>query len=205
MSDKTDKRMAGHYEVVQGIRIGNRGVVLGVDEKAELPYFCAFCEVNGIFESCQEGVAGDGYVEMAELFADRVKEQCGKAREEQEAVTVPRVKITTDMCKPMSQCGGIAGKVMAVKLEVLRPEYRSAENQLIYVRRGNGTREHGTGSACYCTALYFGENQRWERHGFAGGVKRECLPQWAKERAAEIAKEQKGENNKDKEKRWEAR
>ena len=116
MSDKTEKRMAGHYEVVQGIRIGNREVVLGVDEKAELPYFCAFCEVNGIFESYQEGVAGDDYVEMAELFADRVKEQCGKAREEQEAVTVPRVKITTDMCKPMSQCGDIAGKVMAVKL-----------------------------------------------------------------------------------------
>lgn len=34
MSDKTEKRMAGHYEVVQGIRIGNREVVLGVDEKA---------------------------------------------------------------------------------------------------------------------------------------------------------------------------
>ena len=59
--------------------------------------------------------------------------------------------------------------------------------------------------ACYCTALYSGENQRWERYDFAGEVKRECLPQWAKERAAEIVKEQKGENNKDKEKRWEAR
>lgn len=205
MSDKTEKRMAGNYEVTQGIQIGDREVVFGVDEKAELPYFCAFYKQNGIFESYQEGIAGDDYVEMAELFADRVKEQCGKARGEQEAVTVPRVKITADMCKPMSQCGDIAGKVMAVKPEVLRLEYRSAENQLIYVIRGNGTREHGTGSTCYCTALYSGENQRWERYDFAGEVKREFLPQWAKERVAEIVKQQEGENNKDKEKRWEAR
>ena len=37
MSDKTEKRMAGYYEVKQGIAIGDREVVFGVDEKAELP------------------------------------------------------------------------------------------------------------------------------------------------------------------------
>lgn len=205
MSDETEKRMAGNYEVTQGIQIGDREVVFGVDEKAELPYFCAFYKQNGIFESYQEGMAGDDYVEMAELFADRVKEQCGKVRGEQEAVTVPRVKITADMCKPTFQCGDIVGKVMAVKPEALRPEYRSAEHQLIYVRGGNGARQKAMGSSCYCTVLYSGGNERWERYDLAGEVKTECLPQWAKERAAEIAKQQEEENKKDKENRQEAR
>lgn len=205
MSDETEKRMAENYEVMQGIRIGDKEVVFGVDEKAELPYFCAFYEENGMFESYQKGMVGDDYIEMVELFADRVKEQCEKVRGEQEAVTVPRVKITTDMCKPMCQCGDIVGKVMAVKPEALRPEYRSAEHQLIYVRGGNGARQKAMGSSCYCTVLYSGENERWERYDLAGEVKNECLPQWAKEQAAEIAKHQGEENNKRKEKRWEAR
>lgn len=151
--------MAGNYEVTQGIHIGDKEVVFGVDEKAELPYFCAFYEENGIFESYQEGMAGDDYVEMAELFADRVKEQCGKVREERATVAVERVKITADMCKPMFQCGDIVGKVMAVKPESLRPEYRSVEHQLIYVRGGNGARQKAMGSSCYCTVLYSREQR----------------------------------------------
>ncbi len=185
-----EKRMAENYEITQGIRIGDKEVVFGVDEKAEMPYLCAFYSSDGILESYQECMAGNDYAEILELFADRVKEQCIKVHGEQEKVTVPREKITADKCIPLFKCGDIAGKVMAVKPEALRPEYRSAEHQLILVKGGNGAREHSLGSACYCIALYSGEHERWERHDLAGEVKPECLPEWARERFAKIQKQE---------------
>ena len=146
MSDEKEKRMVESYEITQGIRIGDKEVVFGVDEKAEMPYLCAFYSSNGILESYQECMVGDDYAEIMELFADRVKAQCVKVHGEQEKVTVPREKITADKCIPMFKCGDIAGKVMAVKPEALRPEYRSAEHQLILVTGGNGAREHSLGA-----------------------------------------------------------
>ncbi len=106
-----------------------------------MPYLCAFYVSNSIMESYQECMVGDDYAEIMELFADRVKAQCVKVHGEQEKVDVPREKITADRCIPTFQCGDIVGKVMAVKPEALRPEYRSAEHQLILVTGGNGARE----------------------------------------------------------------
>ena len=190
MSDEKEKRMVESYEITQSVRIGDKEVVFGVDEKAEMPYLCAFYASNSIFESYQECMVGDDYVEIMELFADRVKEQCVKVHGEQEKVTVPREKITADRCIPTFQCGDITGKIMAVKPEALRPEYRSAEHQLIYVTGGNGARNRSFGSACYCITLYSGEHGRWERYDLAGEVKPECLPGWAKERFSEIQKQE---------------
>ena len=117
MSDEKEKRMVESYEITQGVRIGDKEVVFGVDEKAEMPYLCAFYSSNGILESYQECMVGDDYAEIMELFADRVKAQCVKVHGEQEKVDVPREKITADRCIPTFRCGDIVGKVMAVKPE----------------------------------------------------------------------------------------
>lgn len=189
MSDTVEKRMAENYEITQGIRIGDKEVVFGIDEKCELPYLCGFYTSNAIFGSYEECMVGDDYVEMVEMFASRVNEQCRKVREEQAKVTVPRDKITAEMCIPLSGSTNLEGKVAAIKADVLRPEYRSAEHQLIYVTGGNGARG-ARGSACFSTNLYTGENVRWERYDLHGEVKPECLPQWAKERLADIQKQE---------------
>lgn len=105
---------------------------------------------------------------------------------------MPREKITTDMCNALSQCGDMTGKVMAIRAEALRPEYRSTEHQLVYVVGGNGTRPQSFGTACHCITLYSGERERWERHDFQGEVKPDCLPQWAKEKKAEMEQRRTG-------------
>lgn len=181
-----DKRMAGSYEITNSIHIGDSEVVFGEDSQNEMPYLCAFCKTNALFESYQECMVGDDYVEMVELFAERVKEQCIKVREAQEKVTVPREKITADMCLPMNSSQNLIGKVMAVKADALRPEYRTADHQLIYVTGGHGAMENSLGSACFYTNLYSGEHGRWERRDLQGEVKRECLPEWAVERVLEL-------------------
>lgn len=72
--------MAEGYEITQGIRIGDKEVVFGVNEKADMPYFCSFYFIEQYFGSYEDSMIGDDYVELMELFADRVKAQCIKVR-----------------------------------------------------------------------------------------------------------------------------
>jgi hypothetical protein len=186
MSDNKKKRGVEGYEIIQAVQIGDKEVVFGENEKAELPYFCGFYRSNDIVGEYSECMAGDDYVEMMELFAERVKQQCTQVREEQEKVSVPREKITEQLCIPLFRCENLEGRIMAVRLEILRPEYRSCEHQLIYVTGGNGARSGALGTACFGINVYSGEHCRWERYDFTGEVKPECLPQWAKEKVMEL-------------------
>ena len=129
MSNETRKRMVESYEVTNGIPIGDKEVVIGVDEKNEMPYLCAFYTSNDIFGSYTDCMVSDDYVEIVELFAERVKAQCVKVREEHAKVTVPRELITADMCLPLKGSDSLEGKVAAVRADSIRPEYRSAEHQ----------------------------------------------------------------------------
>lgn len=194
MKNEPEKRMAENYEIIQGIRIGDKEVVFGVDEKAENPYFCAFYEKQYLFgfikERYEDCITSDNYVEAVELFAQRVKDQCEKVREEWAQVTVPRDKITAEMCRPNDYSESIQGQVVAVKPEALRPEYQSADQQLIFITGGNGARANARGTACFCKNLYTGEEARWERYDIQGEVLPEHLPAWARDRAAEIQREQ---------------
>lgn len=194
MNNEPEKRMAENYEITQGIRIGDKEVVFGVDEAAEKPYFCAFHEKQFLFgyikERYEDCIISDDYVESVELFAQRVKDQCEKVREKWAQVTVPRDKLTAEMCRPNDFSESLQGKVVAVKLAVLRPEYQSADHQLIFITGGNGAHGNSRGTACFCKNLYTGEETRWERYDIQGEVRPEHLPAWAKDRLAEFQKEQ---------------
>lgn len=191
MQDGVEKRMADNYEITQAVHIGRKEVVMGVDEKNAMPYFCAFYSSNEIFGSYSDGIISDDYVEIMELFAERVRQQCEEVREEQKRITVPREPVTRDMCLPLAGDMGLAGKVAAIRKECLRPEYRSAPYQLVYVTGGHGALKNARGSACFCTNLYSGKSSRWERQDIQGEVKPECLPDWAREKAAKIEKRHK--------------
>lgn len=190
MESQPEKRMADNYEITQAVPIGDKEVVMGVDETNAMPYFCAFYNRNGLFDSYSECIVSDDYVEIVELFAGRVKEQCEKVRAEQEKITVPRETITADMCLSLAYDTSLVGKVAAVGVDALKPEYRSAPNQLVYVTGGNGARGKARGSACICTNLYSGKSSRWERQDMQGEVKPEYLPDWAKKRAEKIQKKE---------------
>lgn len=173
MNDEQEKRMAENYEITHAIRIGDKEVVFGVDKSAEKPYFCAFYEKEYLIiytrERYVDCITSNNYVEAVEVFAQRVQEQCEKIRGEWEKVTVPRDKITAAMCFPNDYSKSMVGTVVAVKLEALRPEYQSADHQLIFITGGSGAHEHGRGTACFCKNLYTGEDTRWERYDIQGG------------------------------------
>lgn len=203
MSD--EKRMAENYEITHSFHIGDREVVFGVDEKSEQPYFCALyqketvlCYIRERYEDC---VVMSDYIEIMELFAQRIQEQCAKVREQWGQITVPREPVTADMCYPHDYGQKIVGKVVAIKTSSLRPEYRTADYQLVLVNGGNGAYANSRGTACFSVNLYTGENVRWNRSDVLGEIKPEYMPEWAKQRLETIrqAEQQK------KESAWEAR
>lgn len=190
MNGQPEKQMVDNYEITQAIPIGDREVVMGVDETNAMPYCCAFYNKNELFDSYSECIVSDDYVEIVEIFSERVREQCEKVREEQQKITVPREPITADMCLSLAYDTSLVGKVAAVRLDALKPEYRSAPDQLVYVTGGNGARGKARGSACICTNLYSGKSSRWERQDMQGEVRPEFLPDWAKARAEKIQKKE---------------
>ena len=69
--DSTEKRMAGDYEIIQAVQIGDREVVLGENPQDEtgMKYMCAFCRQNALFAEYSEVMASDDFPEIVELFA----------------------------------------------------------------------------------------------------------------------------------------
>lgn len=103
--DLQEKRMAGDYEIIQGLHIGDREIVLGENARDEtgMKYMCAFCRQNALFAEYSEVMASDDFPEIAELFGRRVAEQAQKTRIE---LNKPRIQgindrlITAESCTP---------------------------------------------------------------------------------------------------------
>ena len=78
--DFTEKRMAGDYEIIQAVHIGDREVVLGENPQDEtgMKYMCAFCRQNALFAEYSEVMASDDFPEIVELFGQRIAEQAQK-------------------------------------------------------------------------------------------------------------------------------
>lgn len=54
------------YEIISSIHIGDREIAFGLDEKAEMPYFCAFYRWNAVFGAYEDGIVDDDYVKIVE-------------------------------------------------------------------------------------------------------------------------------------------
>ena len=77
-----EKRMAGDYEIIHALHIGDREIVLGENPSAteDERYVCAFCQQHEIFANYTEVMVSDDYPELVKLFGERVAEQAEKTR-----------------------------------------------------------------------------------------------------------------------------
>ena len=84
--ENEEKRMISSYEVIQSIHIGKKEVVFGIDEKEEYPFLVCDCTYDNPLsaEWVTDAVGSDDYLEAMQIFTDRVQEQIGLVRAEQE-------------------------------------------------------------------------------------------------------------------------
>ena len=180
-----DKRMAGDYEIIHAFHIGDKEIVIGENIEADDDerYMCAFCEKNEIMERYDDVIASDDFCEVAKLYADRLSEQAEKTRQ---ATFKPKFQgidtttLTDKDCTLITADDYIKGKLIVIRQDALRQEYRMSTHQLKICTGGFGSHPHSRGSACFCVDLYNGQHSRFEREDVLGTVTEEQLPQWAK-------------------------
>ena len=185
MSSNEEKRMAGDFEIIHAMRIGDRENVLGENPQGvgDERYMCAFCSENGLFASYTEIMVSEDYSELVKLFGERVAEQAEKTRialNGPKIQGIPNAPITAEGCEAISYQDDLKGKIVVIKPEILRREYRRATCQLQLCTGGFGAAPKSRGSACFCTELYSGKSSRYERSDILGTIVPEKLPEWAK-------------------------
>lgn len=77
--------------------------------------------------------------------------------------------------------GEYAGRVLILRPETLKDEYKSPDFQLFFAQSGFGCAADASGRAVYGRFLKDGEAARFDRGDFLGVIKDECLPEWAHE------------------------
>ncbi|MCQ4638672.1 hypothetical protein NE619_18255, partial [Anaerovorax odorimutans] len=150
--------------ITHAVHIGNREIVFGENRNAdaENQFLCAYCSTNQLFRSYEEGFTGS-YLEMMKLFGERVQEQATQIEKNRQSITPSMEPITAEQCYPNDLAQSIQGKVVAIKIDALRPEYRTADHQLEFVLGGFGANGNARGTAVFCKNLYSGKESRWER------------------------------------------
>ena len=106
-----DKRMAGDYEIIPAMHIGDQEIVVGENPAAAAGqmYMCALCEQNEIFARYDEVLCSDDYPEIISIFGQRVAEQAEKTRIELNGPKIQGIAnapITVAGCTCLSPASG---------------------------------------------------------------------------------------------------
>ena len=200
-----EKRMAGDYEIIQSFHIGEKEIVIGENlaDKAGQMYMCAYCtDVIGLFSRYDEIETKESYPEIVKVFGKRIAEHAEKARRQfiRDCADVEDyTPITKGGCIPINSGDDLKGKIVVIKPDVLRREYRAVNYQLKLCTGGFGASPNSRGSACYCIDLHSGRESRFERWDILGIMKPEQLPIWAKRGLNAIKRADKKKEQKNKE------
>jgi hypothetical protein len=194
------KRMVGdtNYEVKHAIHIGDREIVFAEDKKEEtgMCFFVSDHIENDIFGKYENCEVSDDFLEAMQEFTNRVNKQIETMKSEINKNNIPRDIFTAEHCYPNDYTKSIDGKVVAIKAEIFRPEYKRGDVQLVLVSGGNGAKANPNGNAVFCYHLNNGKHTRFERYDVQGEVKPECMPEWAKERLTAVKAQIDAERNK---------
>ena len=181
-----EKCMAGDYEIIHSVYIGDREIVVGEDLANTYgnKFMCAYCHLALIYAVYDEVMGSDDYAEIIQLFGERVAEQAVKTREMLNDLRLDGQDVsplTVKDCTPITSEDDLHNKVIVIKPEKLRREYQKANYQLKLCTGGFGASPKSRGNACFCVDLFSGEKSRFERYEVMGTLKEEQLPKWAKD------------------------
>ena len=198
-----ENRTVGDYTVLNAIRIGHKEVLLCENPKAEdgERYLCCYAEQVLVYEKYTDGQVSDGYAEIMKVFAERVAEAASEIIAEidkEESVVGNNGEIKKDGCEPFAYEDNLTGKVVVIRGDVFRPEFKRATCQMMLCVGGFGAQANSRGRTCYCISLYDQHETSFYRQDILGTVNPEKLPDWAKN-GLQKAIEQNEKNKKPKE------
>lgn len=192
-----EKRMAGDYEIIHAVYIGDREIVVGEDlsNTDGSKFMCAYCRPELIYAVYDNIMGSDDYAEIIQLFGERVTEQAEKTRKMLSDLRLEGQDVsplTIKDCTPVTNDDDLHNKVIVIKPDALRREYQRANYQLKLCTGGFGASANSRGNACFCVDLFSGKSSRFERYEVMGTLTEEQLPKWAKD-GLEAYRQKKGQ------------
>lgn len=181
----TEKRKFGDYEVIHSITLGKTEMIVGECDYKEPRYVCCDIQHTNLLQLPQNDVYERSYLKIMREFSNRISDRVTEL--EKEAPQAEKV-ITAEQCMSVNDFNNIAGMVVVVSPKSLKREYQNERNQLYYAVSGNGTKINSMGNAVFCYNLATKEHTRWERYDLLGVIKKDEMPEWAKEGLSEIKK-----------------
>lgn len=193
-----EERQFGTYKVFQSFHIGDREVVMAEDTNAAVDemYLCAFVEDNGIMRRLVDAMVSDDYTEIAQLYAERIKEQ---AKEAHRQTFTLRFQGYDDRpirdCSPITYQDNLEGRIVVINSDKLRREYRLASCQLKLCIGGSGAHPNSRGTSCLCVDLHTGKHSYFRRSDVLGTMAEAQLPEWAQLGLSKYRDDKKRERN----------
>lgn len=93
------KRIIENFEIIHSIQIGARELVVGVSP--ELEFMCCFCTQDDIAEYYSEAMSSSEYLEIMELYADRLKGQIAAVQAQRNTLHIPLDMLGREHCFPL--------------------------------------------------------------------------------------------------------
>ena len=176
-----EERKAGDYTIKHSMRIGASEVVLAenMDDVDGNYYLVANYECNEIFERYVNVCVSGDYVEIAEIFAQRISKEIDRLKQSRAGLNMN--VITKDACLPIDN-KTFVGEIIVIRPERICPEYRNEHYQIMRCTGGNGAKSDGLGTSVFCRELFTGEDVKYRRGDVMGVLKKECYPDWLKEK-----------------------
>jgi hypothetical protein len=144
------------------------------------------------------GITSD-YLEAMTEFSNRLQYCVGVANSNRELNKnqhgINYTELKSSDCLPDSGSADFTGKLIIIKAGELKPEYRTADHQLILCSHGNGARPNAKGTSVFGKELLSGDTVCYGRHQIEGVADENNLPQWAKSRLAVHQKAKSNVNN----------
>lgn len=183
----TDDRFAADgYKIIQSVEINGMEIVIAENPAAEKPYLAWRRSLDEAFgaESHMLPLYSSDYLEALKGFILSQSACVDSLSLERlyRGSAVADAPLAIGDCVPGGMDADLKGKVVAIKADALRPEYRARSHQLTLATGGFGCSPGSRGSAVYGTNIYSGEQDRWDRRDILGVVRDDALPGWVHEK-----------------------
>jgi hypothetical protein len=177
-------------EALQDIKLGGERYILAEDGGSMRPYVIFRLSGQTAFgwNDCRAVHDSSDYIAAMREFTRRINAQLDLLDLDRVYGPPANFTLREDDCVPGGMDSNLTGKVVAIKEGSLAHEYRRGSCQLMLVIGGFGASPNASGRAVYCTELDTGKNSRWGREQILGVVRPDRIPEWAKEKLAEMEK-----------------
>ena len=191
-----ERQAPGEYKELAKININDSDIILAENPEAEHRYIVIenrFTEYyNNQGNNCIFKGHTNDYIEAIDEFTQRVQynNNCVQSRRDclRRSDGVEYAELNSSDCLPGSGGADFTGELIIIKAGELRPEYRTADSQLVVCSHGNGARPNAKGTSVFGEELFSGDKVRYGRHQVQGIADESKLPQWAKEELALLNK-----------------